>query len=169
MGKFVDWTGKQRGEWLVLSRAANRTTPGGLSRIYWLCRCSCGKEVEVSALNLGNGASSRCWDCGRKHQAISVKKFPSVRFGHLNRQYNLSPISCTQLLEKQDYKCAICREPVNGYSSVDHDHACCAGRESCGKCIRGILCQKCNSGLGMFNDAVKLVTAALQYLKGRLS
>ena len=28
--------------------------------------------------------------------------------------------------------------------SVDHDHACCPGQMSCGRCIRGSICQPCN-------------------------
>src|SRR4029077_2130187 len=32
--------------------------------------------------------------------------------------------------------------------AVDHDHNCCPGAHSCGKCIRGILCGTCNSALG---------------------
>jgi hypothetical protein len=31
---------------------------------------------------------------------------------------------------------------------IDHDHNCCHGGASCGKCIRGILCSACNLSLG---------------------
>lgn len=31
---------------------------------------------------------------------------------------------------------------------VDHNHKCCPGQKSCGKCVRGILCNYCNSTLG---------------------
>lgn len=40
---------------------------------------------------------------------------------------------------------------------IDHDHA--TGE------IRGILCSKCNSGLGMFRDSVCLLEKAASYLK----
>lgn len=41
---------------------------------------------------------------------------------------------------------------------IDHDHTT--------KKIRGILCTKCNAGLGMFDDNPARLDAAIRYLKG---
>jgi hypothetical protein len=35
---------------------------------------------------------------------------------------------------------------------VDHDHKCCPGNRSCGKCVRGILGRSCNIALGLLKD-----------------
>jgi hypothetical protein len=76
------------------------------------------------------------------------------------------------LLEKQDGKCAICRvaAPRDIRTSrfhVDHDHACCPGRLSCGRCNRGLLCHACNTALGNFNDDPERLIAAVAYLMNR--
>jgi hypothetical protein len=49
---------------------------------------------------------------------------------------------------EQQQRCPICLKEFDRYSLVvDHDHNCCDGDKSCGKCIRGLLCRVCNQGL----------------------
>ena len=44
------------------------------------------------------------------------------------------------------------RPPQRVPDDVDHDHSCCPGSKTCGKCLRGLACQKCNQGIGQFGD-----------------
>lgn len=48
---------------------------------------------------------------------------------------------------------------------IDHDHTCCPGTYSCGKCVRGILCNTCNVGIGFFHDSVEKLQQAINYLQ----
>jgi hypothetical protein len=48
--------------------------------------------------------------------------------------------------------------------AVDHDHACCPGKKTCGTCIRGLLCKRCNQTLGLLNDNRDLLRSMIQYL-----
>ena len=59
--------------------------------------------------------------------------------------------------EQDNSGCAICSgKPKDGRWHIDHDHK--TGR------IRGILCARCNIGLGMFLDQPELLTRAAHYL-----
>lgn len=62
-----------------------------------------------------------------------------------------------------DGPCAICR--CFGPLYVDHDHGCCPGSKSCRKCQRGLLCNQCNTALGLFQDNPDLLEIAATYLR----
>jgi uncharacterized protein YciI len=78
-----------------------------------------------------------------------------------------------EMLEKQGGVCAICKRPESGKRlAIDHDHSCCPdlidshARMTCGKCVRGLLCETCNRGLGLFYDSTETLQAAITYLNG---
>jgi hypothetical protein len=71
---------------------------------------------------------------------------------YLFRTYGMTSDDYDSLLASQGGVCARCgtddpRDKHNRFH-VDHDHACCAGEKSCGKCVRGLLCSFCNTQLG---------------------
>ena len=66
------------------------------------------------------------------------------------------------LMSKYNEKCWICK--IEKAVHIDHDHNCCAGGWSCGKCIRGVLCSNCNTALGLLKDDVSLIKETIKYL-----
>jgi hypothetical protein len=89
--------------------------------------------------------------------------------------YNLTEERWQEMLDSQDGKCAICRstDPGNRNQrlSVDHDRRCCPGSGSCGRCVRGLLCEGCNLLIGKAHDDVQILAASIRYLQdaaGRL-
>ena len=91
-----------------------------------------------------------------------VRRIVSRR--HLLQRYNLTLDSYGLLLAQQNGKCAICQMTVEDSIchyrrafDVDHSH-------STGK-VRGLLCMKCNGGLGLFVDNVVNLRRAINYLK----
>jgi hypothetical protein len=79
--------------------------------------------------------------------------------------YGLTWDQYEQMVIRQNGVCAICLKPPGRAFDIDHDHACCAGGTSCGKCVRGLLCFNCNSALGKLKDDVEALERAVIYLK----
>lgn len=72
--------------------------------------------------------------------------------------YGISQEDKFKLLEQQNNKCKICKNTEENLKNwhVDHCHST--------KQIRGILCSKCNQGLGLFKDDINLLQSAIRYL-----
>ncbi len=83
-------------------------------------------------------------------------------------QYGITAEQYDALLKAQNGGCAVCAaKPEEGGRDlrIDHDHSCCPGIKSCGKCIRGLLCDKHNLGLGLFGDDISQLQTAIAYLQ----
>lgn len=74
---------------------------------------------------------------------------------NLRYNYGLSIAEYHQLLARASNCCEICG--VDDDLAVDHCHTT--------KRIRGILCRKCNSGLGFLGDTVERLEKAFKYLR----
>lgn len=83
-----------------------------------------------------------------------------VRLYQLAYQYGLDPHTWAALTANGCQACG-------GYDgiSVDHDHSCCPGSVTCGKCVRGALCRSCNTALGLLNDSAARLDQLARYLK----
>jgi hypothetical protein len=81
----------------------------------------------------------------------------------LREDFDLTLEQYEEMHEKQDGKCAICKNPETQLRggkvkklAVDHNH-------STGK-IRGLLCSDCNMGIGKLKDDYKILRQAADYL-----
>lgn len=72
------------------------------------------------------------------------------------------------LLDRAGWACEICEGPLTVKSArIDHDHACCPGINlgpTCGLCVRGVLCNRCNTALGLFRDNADILYTASVYV-----
>lgn len=71
---------------------------------------------------------------------------------------------CLPYIEAHEGLCDICQGPPDGRwetLTIDHDH----NRDNH---FRGLLCSKCNRGIGYFQDDPALLRAAAKYLERKL-
>jgi len=73
----------------------------------------------------------------------------------LQRLYGISLLDLAVMVDNQKSRCAIC-EIETDRLEIDHNH-------KSGK-VRGLLCGRCNRGIGLFDDDVEKLKAAILYL-----
>lgn len=115
-----------------------------------------------------DGLDYKCKQCTSEYYSTYKKRDgwrERNRTGHLVRTYGITDDEYNALLESQHGACAMCQKPAGAFKrrlAVDHDHSCCPGSRSCGKCIRGLLCPACNTFLGKIESgAVTLEQVAV--------
>jgi len=87
-------------------------------------------------------------------ERVPLTRQDSQRDWWLRRKYGLTLAEYQKMVGKQQHKCKICHEVKS--LVVDHHHE--SGT------VRGLLCSKCNTGLGMFDDDRARLRAAADYV-----
>jgi len=158
---------------LKLESAPNVNLPIGTEK-----RCS--RCLETKSINefykCKNKYRKLCKNCQRKavnkeNRKEYIKKYNKENERRLQEyrkkwfqknkyrlNYNITSKDVDNMLIKQNYKCAICDRPlIETKRNIDHNHKT--------NKVRGLLCAKCNHGLGMFNDDLNLLKKAVFYIK----
>jgi hypothetical protein len=131
----------------------------------WMPRAGavCGRKPDhagkcTTARALKQQVDNRPRKTTRKRGVRSASD-PAVR-SRWNRAHRFVRLGITEaafdaMLAAQGNACAMCRRPFGPHERIcaDHDHRCCpkqvkASARTCGKCIRGLLCFRCNTALG---------------------
>ena len=76
--------------------------------------------------------------------------------------YNLKPSQVEELSKVHNGMCWICKEVP--WREIDHDHSCCSRFGSCGECVRGLLCGKCNKMIANARDRIEVMIRGIEYL-----
>lgn len=139
----------------MLEFYAHRSTADGRAN-----NCmACAKAIQRE-WNSKNRARIRENNQRRDADPAARARYKSQAKAWRLRLYGLTPAKFDALLESQGGVCAICGLPGQNWAernlSVDHDHATGA--------VRGLLCGRCNTGLGFFGDNPEALAKALDYL-----
>jgi len=70
----------------------------------------------------------------------------------MRQMYNMTEDQIVAFLDKTLCESCGCATSVLTGGHIDHDHACCDRHGSCGRCVRGLLCPRCNIALNVVED-----------------
>lgn len=95
---------------------------------------------------------------GPVHRSPDRRKSADFYAWKIKKRYGLTVDAYEELLARQGGRCAICggKQIHERNMSVDHDHETNE--------VRGLLCDYCNRGLGLFRDDPERLIAAARYL-----
>jgi hypothetical protein len=131
------------------AKRCDSTKPWGKDNFYW-------KEKRVASED--RKEYMRQWH--RQARLANADYYMDI---DLRKKYGITLEWYRNTLAKQNNVCAICKQPETAVirgkviaMPVDHDH-------KTGK-ARGLLCTKCNQGLGLFRDNKDILQVAIQYL-----
>jgi hypothetical protein len=140
--------------------APDKRKKSGLSSACKECRATQSREWRRN-----HPEQNRKWALVQWHKKPRVSRHAL----HIKRMFGMSADDYKNLLDFQGGVCAICGQKETRHSSngkdflplaVDHDHK--TGR------VRGLLCSRCNTAIGYFDDDVVVIEKALVYLKEHL-
>lgn len=135
-------------------------------------RCSRCLEIKpADAFNFRpetrSGLASRCRECmaavheanretcNARTRAYARKHRDRLKAIARLRCYGITSDEFAQVLAEQDGRCAVCGDDERPLV-IDHDHQTLR--------FRGLLCDLCNRGLGLFRDDSERLHAAVEYL-----
>lgn len=100
-----------------------------------------------------------------KQRARGRKNYAANKSAHRDRQrrtklkkYGITETQKALILQSQEHQCPICERFLAEQTVPSIDHCHVTGS------VRGILCRRCNSALGLFEESPAILERALDYL-----
>ena len=123
--------------------------------------CSiCGIEKPISEFHKSGYKDSLRGDCKECRHIQTIKDRSKTKARDLKANYGISLDEYSQMLEAQDNQCAICGTLYSVNTKTFHVDHCHKTRK-----VRGLLCSKCNRGIGLLQDDPTILSKAIDYLR----
>lgn len=96
--------------------------------------------------------------CSLYYLTHKEKAKERARISRLGKKFGLTVEDYNSLLLSQNGSCAICHGCNTNSKRLAVDHCHTTGK------VRGLLCDSCNLGLGMFKDRLNILSSAMDYI-----
>ena len=111
---------------------------------------------------------NKCQVCSKKFTGRKKKyctQSCADRAGNLKKRYGLTSVQVVNMYRIQAGRCDICDLPIDIHELgfTEHPPACIDHLHGSTH-VRGLLCNECNKGLGMFKDSRNIMKSAIKYL-----
>ena len=133
--------GAEKGRGKPCRSCSNSLTKGGVGSV--------GACIDCKISDVAPFSNSLCEDCNKRRSSEYHRDV--YRF----KKYGITK---EDFEEMYDGHCHICCLPVGRDCHIDHCHKT--------RKVRGLLCNTCNKGLGLFKDSTANLYAAIIYLRG---
>lgn len=127
----------------------------------------CSELCGVKDWRLKNHDAYRLIEKKHKHKTGDryYKKYYKINREKINekrilRCYNITPECYKKMMESQNDCCAICKKHQSTFKRrlcIDHNHET--------NKIRGILCDNCNTMIGLSKDSIQTFQSAIKYIQ----
>ena len=114
-----------------------------------ICHCKATEKYRKQNLNLYAKASKKHWE----------KLSENKRHSRWLNRYGITKNKYEEMYKLQNGLCLICKQQCSSGQNLSVDHCHKTGK------VRGLLCKKCNSALGMLNDDISYFENAIAYLR----
>lgn len=124
----------------------------------------CGCEFSELNIRIREGRGKFCSnECYKEYRAKNKKDEKELnRIYQKKTKYGIVKEEYDKLFVSQNNRCLICGVEFDSKTKgvVDHNHKT--------GLVRGILCNKCNTLLGMANENIEVLENAIKYLKNNI-
>jgi hypothetical protein len=121
----------------------------------------CKKELPESTFSKKDSSDKRKSKCNRCRYKDRKENNPEWEFyKNIKNRYNLSKTEYDKMFNEQESSCKICKTNIkylNRGLMVDHCHIT--------NKVRGLLCNNCNTILGMAKDNIETLKECINYLE----
>jgi len=99
----------------------------------------------------------------KNHKVNYLKNKDRINEVRIKNKYDITPQQLDNLYAEQNDSCKICNTHKD--ENITHKGVLCIDHSHDNYEIRGLLCGKCNTAIGLLNDDPEILTKAVEYLK----